>query len=209
MTQALYHAALSFNTYSDIVFYLAAAVLILQRRYAWILPLTVLAAVNRETSGLIPVMLLATAWLVHGLRTEEGRRAARIGLASLVAFGATYGIVRLAVGPGFFIEADGQSPGAELFDYNVTRGMTWDHVFQTLNIVPLLALLALRRWPAELKAFGLAIVPAWFAIHVFTSVLAESRLLLVPLVVVFVPGLLAGLHRRDLDGDAVQLRHTG
>ena len=191
-TQALHHQAMSFNTYGDIAFYLAGALLILNRRWWWVVPLSVLAAVNRETSGLIPVMLMALAWPL-GWRSDEGRRALRTGGVALVAFAATYGIVRLAVGPGFFIEADGQSPGLDMLDYNLARGMTWDFVFQTLNILPLLALLAWRRWPPELKAFGVAIVPAWVAIHLFTSVLAESRLLLVPLAIVFVPGVLAGL----------------
>jgi hypothetical protein len=191
-TQALFHQAMSFNTYGDIAFYLAAALLILNRRWWWVVPLSVAAAVNRETSGLIPVMLMAMAWPL-GWRTEEGRRALRIGAVALVAFAATYGIVRLAVGPAFYIKANGQDAGLDLLDYNLTRGVTWDFVFQTLNVLPLLALIAWRRWPRELQAFGLAIVPAWVAIHLFTSVLAESRLLLVPLAVVFIPGALAGL----------------
>jgi hypothetical protein len=193
MTQSLFNAALSFNTYGDLVFYLAAGVLILDRRYAWILPLTILAAINRETSGLIPVMLLAVA-VAHGPGTDEGRRALRIGVASLVAFGATYGIVRLAVGPAFFIEAQGHSPGIEMLRYNA-HAATLDFLFQTLNILPLLALVAVRRWPVELKAFALAIVPVWLVAHTFAAVLAESRLMLVPLAVVFVPGALAGLAR--------------
>jgi hypothetical protein len=195
-TQALHHQAMSFNTYGDIAFYLAAALLILHRRWWWVVPLSALAAVNRETSGLIPVMLMALAWPL-GWRSDEGRRALRIGAIALVAFAATYGIVRLAVGSSFFIEADGQSPGLDLLDYNVARGMTWDFVFQTLNILPLLALIAWRHWPPELKAFGVAVVPAWIAIHLFTSVLAESRLLLVPFAIVFIPGVLAGLGVRS------------
>jgi hypothetical protein len=191
-TQALFHQAMSFNTYGDIAFYLAAGLLILSRRWWWVVPLSVAAAVNRETSGLIPVMLMALAWPL-GWRSEEGRRALRIGAIALVTFAATYGVVRLAVGSSFFIKANGQDPGLDLLDYNLTRGQTWDFVFQTLNVLPLLALLAWRRWPAELKAFGLAIVPAWIVIHAFTSVLAESRLLLVPLALVFIPGVLAGL----------------
>jgi hypothetical protein len=191
-TQALHHQAMSFNTYGDIAFYLGGGLLILHRRWWWVVPLAVLAAVNRETSGLIPVMLMALAWPL-GWKSEEGRRALRIGAIALVAFAAAYGTVRLVVGSSFFIEADGQSPGLDILDYNVARGMTWDFVFQTLNILPLLALLAWRRWPPELKAFGVAIVPAWLVIHLFTSVLAESRLLLVPLALVFIPGVLAGL----------------
>jgi hypothetical protein len=194
-TQALHHQAMSFNTYGDIAFYLATALLILNRRWWWIVPLTVAAAVNRETSGLIPVMLLAVA-VAHGVRTDDGRRALRFGVAALVAFGVTYGIVRLAVGSSYLILANGRHPGTELLEYNVARGITWDHAFQTLNVVPLLALAAVRSWPRELKALGIAVAPAWLLIHVFSGVLAESRLLLVPMAVVFVPGLLAGLRAR-------------
>ncbi|HEX8075307.1 MAG TPA: hypothetical protein VF545_10040 [Thermoleophilaceae bacterium] len=196
MTQSLLHAGLAFNTYGDVVFYLAAALLILDRRYAWIVPLAVLAAVNRETSGLIPVMLVAHAlWI--GRRTPEGRRALRLGLTALAAFAATYGIVRLAVGPADLILGNGRHPGFEIFEYNVGRGLTWDNLFRTVNILPLLAVAAWRSWPPALRAFGLAIVPAWLLIHVFSGVLAESRLLLVPLVMVFVPGVLAGLDSSD------------
>jgi hypothetical protein len=194
-TQALLFQAMSFNTYSDILFYLAAALLIMGRRWWWILPLTAVATVNRETSGLIPLMLMAMAWPL-GWRSEEGRRALRIGALSLVAFAATYGLLRWAVGPAFFIVPQGHDPGSELFAYNVARGTTYDLVFQTVNILPFLALLAWRLWPPELKAFGVAIAPGWIAIHVFTSVLAESRLLLVPVALVFVPGALAGLGSR-------------
>jgi hypothetical protein len=50
-TQSLYEANLAFNTYSDVGFYLAAAVLLLYGAWAWIVPLTALAALNRETAG--------------------------------------------------------------------------------------------------------------------------------------------------------------
>jgi hypothetical protein len=197
-TQALLYQAMAFNTYGDVLFYLAAAVLILARRWWWVLPLTVAAALNRETSGLIPVMLMAMAWPL-GWRSEEGRRALRIGALSLVAFAATYAILRAAVGSAFFIRAHGNDPGGEILSYNLGRGTTYDLVFQTVNILPLLALIAWRRWPPELRAIGLAIAPAWIAIHLFTSVLAESRLLLVPVALVFVPGALAGLGARRAD----------
>ena len=111
-TQSLLHAALAFNTYGDIAFYLGAALLIMDRRYAWIVPLTLLAALNRETSGLIPLMLITHGlWLGH--RTPEGRRALRLGVAALVVWGATVAAVRLAVGPAYLILGNGRHPGFE------------------------------------------------------------------------------------------------
>jgi hypothetical protein len=47
-----------------------------------------------------------------------------------------------------------------------------------------------------LKAFGIAVVPAWIVIHLFTAVLSETRLLLVPFALVLVPGALLALRDR-------------
>jgi hypothetical protein len=196
MTNALYHGSMSFNTYGDLALYMLAGWLIVTGRYWWIVPLAVLAGLNRETGGLIPVMLIAAAFAL-GRTTPDGRRALRAGAIGLVSFCATYGLVRLAVGPAPYILAAGRHAGWEMFTYNVGRGLTWDHLFETMTIVPLVALASIRRWPRELVAFGVAVVPAWFAIHLFTGVLAESRLVLVPHAVVFVPGALAGLRQRS------------
>jgi hypothetical protein len=189
MSESLLHVQMSFNTYSDIALYFAAALLILDRRYAWIVPLSVIAALNRETGGLIPVMLIAVG-VAYGMKTPQGRRAVKLGAIGVVLFAATYAAIRLAVGPGYYILGAGNHPGFELLRYNLGRGITYDLTFQTVNIVPLLAILSWRRWPLELKAFGLAVVPVWVVIHLFTSVLAETRLLLVPFAVVLLPGAL-------------------
>ena len=114
------------------------------------------------------------------------------GLTSLVAFGITVAAVRLIVGPGHLILPFGHHYGWDLFRYNVTRAVTWDNVFRTLTVVPFIALWQLRRWPVALQTFALAVVPVWFAVHLFAAVIAETRLLLVPYVLVFVPGALMG-----------------
>jgi hypothetical protein len=195
MTQALYSAGLAFNTYTDVVAYLAAALLVLSRRWWWLVPLTVVATLNRETAGLIPVMALGLGW------ARRDRRALSAGAAALAAFAVTYASVRLAVGPGDLVRPYGKDPGLELLRYNVGRGVTWDNLFRTVTVVPLLAALSLRRWPRELKLIGLAIVPLWMLIHLLGAVLAETRLVLVPYVVVLVPGALLAL-RRDPPVDA-------
>lgn len=193
MSESLLHVAMSFNTYGDIVFYLAAALLILERRYWWwVVPLSILAALNRETGGLIPVMLIAVG-VAYGLRSPDGRRAAKIGAVALAAFAATYAAVRLAVGPSYYILGNGHHPGFDMLSYNLGRGVTYDLLFQTVNIVPLIAAISWRRWPVELKAFAVAVLPAWIAIHLFTAVLAETRVVLVPFALVLVPGALVTL----------------
>ena len=192
MSESLLHVQMSFNTYTDVALYLAAALLILDRRYAWIVPLSIVAALNRETGGLIPVMLIAVG-IAYGVRTDDGRRAVRIGALALAAFAVTYGAIRLAVGPSYYILGNGHHPGFDMLKYNLGRGITYDYVFQTVNVVPILAALSWRRWPVELKAFAIAVVPAWVVIHVFTAVLAETRVLLVPFAVALLPGALLAL----------------
>ena len=193
MTQSGYNAGLTFDTYGDLLVYLAAGVLILDGRYAWIVPLTVVGAVNRETCGLVPLMLIAVGWQL-GRRTPPGRRAVLLGLAALVAFGVTVAVVRVVVGPGHLIVPYGKHQGWELFGFNVGRAITWDHLFRTVTIVPFLALWQLRRWRPELRAFALAVVPIWLAVHLFTAVLAETRLVLVPYALVAIPGALAAVN---------------
>ena len=207
MTQALHNTGLAFNTYGDLAFYLVAAILILDRRYAWIVPLTVAAALNRETSGLIPVMLIAIG-VTHGARSDDGRRAIRYGAAGLVAFAITIASVRLIVGSAPLFKPFNLSPGFDYLRYNLRSGLTWEYLFRTLNVVPFVALAGLSRWPRALKAFALAIVPVWAIAHLFASILAETRLLLVPYAVVFVPGALFALR----GGSATlrdPLRHAG
>jgi hypothetical protein len=192
MSNAFYNSHISFDTYSDVVIYLAAALLILDRRYAWVVPLAVIGALNRETSGLVPVMLLVAA-VAAGIRTPQGRRAALFGVAALAAFGITTLVLRQVVGPGEVLLPYGRHFGWEVFRFNVTHGVTWDNLFETLTVVPFLALWAWPHWPHPLKVIGLAVAPAWFAIHSVTAVIAETRLLLVPYVLVLVPGALSGL----------------
>jgi hypothetical protein len=50
-----------------------------------------------------------------------------------------------------------------------------------------------QTWPRALKIFFWVVVPAWFGVHFFTALVAETRLLLVPLALVFIPGALFGI----------------
>jgi hypothetical protein len=199
LTQALYHAGLSPDVYAEVAFYLAAALLLLNGAFWWIVPLTALATLNRETSGLIPLMTMAMAFPA-GLGTLRARRALLAGGAALVVFAATYAAVRVAVGPGDLIVAYGKHPGPELLGFNLSRGLTWEYVLRVWNVTPILAALAWRAWPTELRWFAIAVLPAWVIAHFAGAVVAEARLMLVPYALVLVPGaLFIGRYRRDRD----------
>lgn len=199
MTNARYDSDLSLNTFSDMIFYLVAALLILARRDVWLVPLCVLAALNRETAGLIPLMAL-----LHRVDASADQRSPRRfapALLALAAFAATYFAVHWAIGPRpEFPSYPGHQRGIDTLLVNLHRRWTWSQLLATNGWLPFLALAAFRRWPPGLRAFFWAVVPAWYAAHFAMSVVAETRLMLVPLAIVFVPGALLGLE--EVKGEA-------
>ena len=191
MTQALYAADLQFNTYSDVLFYLLAGLAIVHRRYLWIIPIIVLAALNRETSGLIPFMLIADQLQIQP-KLYIPRQSLVIAGVALALYIAVFVGLRVAYGPQDLLVPYGYHIGLELFTYNLTLPATYIEVFGVLSVLPVLAILSMRYWPPILTRFFWAIVPIWFLIHLFASIIAESRLLLVPVALVFIPGTLLG-----------------
>jgi len=193
MSYAHHNSGLLFSTYLDVAFYLLAAWLVLVGRYAWLIPLCALAALNRETSGLIPFLLLA--WFAARHLETEGRLRVKAGewLWFGLAIGAWVTVsvaLRLAYPGQEVIRPYGIPQGWPLLRFNALRWVTYVQLFAVLSILPVLALSGRRMWPPALRAFAWAIVPVWFVVHAVGAIVAESRLFLVPAALVFVPGAL-------------------
>jgi hypothetical protein len=192
MTHSGYDADLTFNSYSDVIFYLVAAVVILGRRPIWLIPVVGLAALNRETSGLIPFMLIA-----HSFYTIESRRLlgkhVLIATAALAVYVILFVGLKYAYGEQPLVLPYGHRLGFDLFRYNISRYTTWVQLFGTLGVLPVLAVVSARRWPPSLTPFFWSVVPIWVLVHLLAAVMAEARLFLVPLTLIFVPGALFGL----------------
>jgi hypothetical protein len=192
MANAFYDSDLSFNTYFDMLAYLLAGLLLFSRRYWATVPVTLLAALNRETSGLIPLMIAAA--ILH----EHPRRGFRPLLPAATAasvFALVFFGVRLLY-PGRPLYVPYDNPlGLLLMQYNVTRAFTWQQLMGTLGLVPIFAALALPGGPRLWRLWFLLIVPIWFAVHAFGGVMAETRLFLTPQALVFIPGLLFLIER--------------
>lgn len=191
MTQTNYNSDLSINLYSEVIFYLAAAIAVLHGRLRWVPILAVIAALNRETSGLLPLLPLAALWpLPSGARVSPAT-VVRCTAAGLAAYAVVFGLLRLWLGTrGWEVHPDGAVQGWPLFVYNLGFLRSWVHLAATFGIFPLLALAGWRDWPRALKTWCWAVVPVWFAVHFFFGAVAETRLFLVPFVLVFVPGAL-------------------
>jgi hypothetical protein len=196
MCHGLYDGDLTFNTYTDISIFLTAGLLILNGRFGWLIPLMLIAPFNRETSGCIPFMLLFSQLQLRP-RLHVPKRV-------LIIFGVCLGLWMLFVGGmrlpfifgvrDYIIPTSGKSPGGgALLLSNLTWWRTWVFLFATVGLMPLLALVSWKGWPEGLKRFFWAVVPVWFPIHFACAHAAETRLFLVPQVLIFMPGALLGI----------------
>lgn len=192
MSYSHFDSDLQFGTFFDLLFYLLAGLLILQRRFLWIIPLTALAALNRETSGLIPFLLLAVG--LFALPRPSRRRTLPIFAAAFGLYLAIFFGLRLAYGAQTPILPYGHTAGLDLLGYNLLRPVTWSRLVATFSIIPLVALIGWRRWTPHLRLFFWALVPVWLGVHAVAAVLAETRLLLVPQALVFIPAALLALN---------------
>jgi hypothetical protein len=188
MMHALFDSDLQFSNYSEVIFYLATALIILRGKDIWIIPVVVLAALNRETSGAIPFMLLA-ARLQLRPRIHIARRTSLIfallcAIYVLVFLGLRffYGLDRPVSGP----------VGLSLLLSHIVNFRAWALMFATLSVFPFIAIASYRTWRQPFKALFWAVIPIWFIIIPFTGGLMETRHYLVPQSLIFIPGALLG-----------------
>ncbi len=193
MTQSNYGSDLGFSAYSDIILYLCAAIALLHERPGWIIPITAIAVLNRESSILIPYMAIA-AGVRHTPRIALDRTIAMSGFAALAVWALLFAVLHFVVGSRpWALHESGASPGFSLLHYNLTHGDSWGHAMGVVGILPVLALASWRGWNPLLRPLFWSVVPAWYVAHLFFAPLDQSRVLLLPQVLVFIPGLLCGL----------------
>jgi hypothetical protein len=177
------------NTYGDVLFYSLALLFWSKRVSPWFfVPLMLFAAANRETCMMI---------LVFAFFPEPGHwRTARSRLvpitAAALAFLFMFLGTRAYYGPlphhDHYV-----STGWSMLDLNLASRYAPYMYLEALGTVSLLPLIMLLRWrdlrPVWKQLFVL-VVPGWFGIHLWSVVCWESRLFLVPLVLVLLPAVL-------------------
>jgi hypothetical protein len=186
ISNSLFQSDLSFNTYFDVIFYMLAAWAVLNEKYVWIIPITFFAALNRETSGFIPFMLIAAF-----VRTPDlTRKKWMITGLSFGLFVIVFVTIRVYYG---FVQAEGIHGMTSPFEYlafNLGFFRMYPQLFGTLGLVPLIVLVGFGWMPDVLKRWFWLIVPFWFVIHLLKSTAVETRLFLVPQALIFIPALL-------------------
>ncbi len=190
MSYAYRRSDFEFSTYSGVIFYLVAAILIFDRRDWWIPPLTFLAALNRETSILIPIAFLACRIRLEGKKPKLSRSSILVFLSSFGLYLIVFFGLRFAFGWRPFGPSWGHYPGFDMLLFNLKHPSPWPKLMWTLNVLPILCLFAFRSWPKSLKRLSVSLIPIWFALNYFYLFIPEHRMMLVPLALIFVPGAL-------------------
>lgn len=202
MGNAVIASDLTFNTYLDNVFYLfTACIIVYQLNYLWLLPLTLLAAFNRETAMLIPVLFFVSQmdfskFSLQSLRLNTiGFPPVRIWIFSgllvvlflsiFLSVRAYYGYVAPQVWKA--------SPGWDMIKLNLMSPVALKSYMELLgvtSIIPFVLLYRFRIVPLLLKVWFITIVPLWFAVHIYSVVIYQTRLFLVPLIMILMPMML-------------------
>lgn len=201
MTQSNYQSDLSIDAYTDMLVYLAAVLVLLSRRVGWLVPITLLGALNRETSGLIPLLPMALAYIsgkthVERIETSDPREAStqrllRTGVVCLALYLAVCMGLRGHYGERPWLS--GSLWPQPALAYNLGNPRTWMHLIGIWGLVPVLALISIHTWPPALRAVFWAVVPLWTGAHFLYSTVETGRAMLLPLLLAFVPGALCGL----------------
>lgn len=197
MCGAFWQSDLSYYTYTSVALLLGAGALIARGAPEsdwWLVPITFVAALNREEAVFIPLMLLAArAGSLRGLLADR-RLLAQVGLC-LAAFAAVYLGVRLWRGPAAYSHGRyGVGPGPENLLFNLTNPRTWIGLAQMYALLPL-ALLAWPCWPPVLQRYAVLVAAPWFGAQLVFGAADETRLFLGPLALIFVPAALAVTYR--------------
>lgn len=187
----------SFNTYFDVIFYLVAALLIIAKRYFWIIPLTFFAALNRETSGFIPLMLVMPFPIAEWKSISKQRLL--IAVISLALFGIVFFALRWHFGYRNYVGLNEMRTVSDFLVFNFTFFRTYPLLLGTLSVVPIIFIMNLTKLPGLLQGWFWLIVPIWFVLHFTKSNAMESRLFLVPHILLFMPGLLVTVEQWYMD----------
>jgi len=193
-----FSAGLSLDIYLEVIFYLWAGWLIMHNRYVYIIPLTIWAAFNRESSGFIPLMLglciIMNAGSEFNLLSIRRQQItfylSRLSpfLMSVVCYIAVFWGLRYYFGYPSPRSVYGNVHLSEYLRWNISQPTTYIQLLRTFTVFPVLVIFTFRKWPATLKAWSWMIIPAWVILHLSFAVVRETRLFLVPLSLLVIPG---------------------
>jgi len=195
-------ADLSFNTYMDIIFYLITAnVIVYKKNPLILLPVALLAAFNRETGILIPALyfISQTDFKQFNFPRFNVKQIVFpvaktwIFTAGLyIAFFAIFVGLRMHFGyrPQQVWKAPSGWPMLKLNLFSAVAVKAFMELIGTYALIPLIIVYRFKSFPYLLKKWFIFIVPVWFAVHYISVVAYQTRLFMVPFIIIMMPMLL-------------------
>lgn len=191
MGNAVRSSDLSFNTYMDVILYLFALLVWVKGKSPWWLVfIMILGGLNRETSLLIPILFFF----------DPNEPSLKLRWHNILPIGVACSFF-VAIFIGIRWHYGYQSPtvyyvpaGFSMLKLNLLSGMarySYMEVLGTVSLLPLIILYYWRETPDLLKKLFVWMIPIWFGIHYWSVVAWESRLFLVPVVIVLLPAVLS------------------
>ncbi|MFZ1529281.1 MAG: hypothetical protein WAT19_11040 [Ferruginibacter sp.] len=192
-------ADLSFNTYADIIFYLLTALIIVKKKNPlWLLPITLLAAFNRETGLLIPGLYFIsqtdlTRFGSKGFSLKDivwPKKESWLFTALLyIIFIGIFLYLRWHFGyrPQQVWKVPAGLPMLKLNLMSAVGIKAYMELIGTFGVIPFIILYKFRSFPYLLKKWFIFLVPVWFAIHYVSVVAYQTRLFMVPILLIFMP----------------------
>lgn len=205
---------LTFNTYMDLILYLAAGLVIAKNlSYWWIVGLTVVGAFNRETSVFIPAIFFLSKinwhdWPNIPKLIFSDKRAFTVTAISGVLFVVIFAGIRLYYGyqPQESWRVGIGLPMLKLNLLSSAAIKTYFEFFGVFAIFPIWALFALKTADYRLKVLFYSLVPVWFLLHISTGIAFQTRLFLVPTVLVLVPMVLEYIGNKESKIDVRKIK---
>lgn len=194
---------MTFNTYLDIIVYLWAGIVIV-KNYSpwWIVLITVVGVLNRETSILVPVLYFMAqinwnAWPSFRKILPNDWKPYAIAAISGVMFVALFIVIRWYQGyqPQSSWRVEAGWPMLKLNLFSSVSIKTYMELFGIFAIFPLWTFFVIRDSNRYLKIFFWTLVPVWFGIHFVAAIAYQTRLFLVPTLLVLLPGVLEYIER--------------
>ncbi len=207
MGNAVRDSDLSFNTYTDIIIYLAAAILVLEKwQPAWLVLLAAIGSMNRETAIFVPAIYFVAQCDWQQKKLPEFAVFKWTTLA-YVAFGAVFVGIRTYYGayPAYLSDNQVAVAGLPLLIDNLTSFFsvyTYGEATGSYAVPLIASLYCLRRSTVLLQNIFVLIVPAWFLMHFLYSFAYETRTFLVPILLIFMPIILNEIKQKTMDSKA-------
>lgn len=202
MGNSVFASDLTFNTYLDNIFYLLTGNLILYKKNPWyILPISLLAGLNRETSLLLPWLLFISYINFSTLKTSKSvlkwikfppRNIFVLCIAAFLIFWIDFVVLRAYFGyrPQTAWKVPAGIRMLRLNLFSIVAIKSYFEMIGVFSVIPLICLYKFRECSMILRTWFIGIIPIWFFVHMISVVIYEGRLFLVPTLLIFMPMLL-------------------